>query len=78
MCANVPDERLKVTVKNGWVTLEGEVDCYYQNGGRNRREIPARGQGRHEQDQGEAVTRTEGPQTKDREGVENGTLKVDA
>jgi osmotically-inducible protein OsmY len=28
--ANVPDERIKVTVRQGWVTLEGEVDWQYQ------------------------------------------------
>jgi osmotically-inducible protein OsmY len=27
---NVPDDRIKVTVKNGWVTLEGDVDWQYQ------------------------------------------------
>jgi osmotically-inducible protein OsmY len=27
---NVPDSRIKVTVKNGWITLEGEVDWQYQ------------------------------------------------
>jgi osmotically-inducible protein OsmY len=26
----VPDERIRVKVTNGWVTLEGEVDRYYQ------------------------------------------------
>lgn len=26
----VPDERIKVTVRNGWVTLEGNVDWSYQ------------------------------------------------
>jgi osmotically-inducible protein OsmY len=26
----VPDERIKVTVNNGWVTLEGKVDWQYQ------------------------------------------------
>jgi osmotically-inducible protein OsmY len=26
----VPENRIKVTVTNGWVTLEGEVDWYYQ------------------------------------------------
>src|SRR5439155_1112528 len=26
----VPHDRLKVTVEKGWVTLEGEVDYYYQ------------------------------------------------
>jgi osmotically-inducible protein OsmY len=28
-CA-VPEDRIQVTVANGWVTLEGEVDWYYQ------------------------------------------------
>ena len=28
--ASVPDDRIKVTVSNGWVTLEGEVDWQYQ------------------------------------------------
>jgi osmotically-inducible protein OsmY len=28
--ANVPDEKIKLTVKNGWVTLEGNVDWYFQ------------------------------------------------
>ena len=27
---NVPDDRIKVKVSNGWVTLEGDVDWYYQ------------------------------------------------
>jgi osmotically-inducible protein OsmY len=27
---DVPDEKIKVTVKDGWVTLEGKVDWYYQ------------------------------------------------
>jgi osmotically-inducible protein OsmY len=27
----VPHDRLKVTVEKGWVTLEGEVDYYYQS-----------------------------------------------
>ncbi len=27
---NVPDDRIKVTVKDGWVTLEGQVDWQYQ------------------------------------------------
>lgn len=26
----VPDDRIKVKVSNGWLTLEGEVDWYYQ------------------------------------------------
>jgi osmotically-inducible protein OsmY len=26
----VPDDRVKVSVSNGWITLEGEVDWYYQ------------------------------------------------
>lgn len=26
----VPDERIQVKVSNGWLTLEGEVDLYYQ------------------------------------------------
>ena len=26
----VPDDRIRVTVSNGWLTLEGEVDWYYQ------------------------------------------------
>jgi osmotically-inducible protein OsmY len=26
----VPDERIKVTVRDGWVTLEGDVDYWYQ------------------------------------------------
>jgi osmotically-inducible protein OsmY len=28
--SHIPSERLKVTVHKGWVTLEGEVDWYYQ------------------------------------------------
>jgi len=28
--ASVPDDRIKVIVRNGWVTLEGEVDWRYQ------------------------------------------------
>jgi osmotically-inducible protein OsmY len=28
--SQVPDERIKVKVSNGWLTLEGEVDRYYQ------------------------------------------------
>jgi osmotically-inducible protein OsmY len=28
--ANIPDDRIKVTVRQGWVTLEGEVDWQYQ------------------------------------------------
>jgi osmotically-inducible protein OsmY len=28
--ASVPDDRIKVTVRNGWVTLEGTVDWAYQ------------------------------------------------
>jgi osmotically-inducible protein OsmY len=28
--ANVPDDKVKVTVKNGWITLEGSVDWQYQ------------------------------------------------
>jgi osmotically-inducible protein OsmY len=27
---SVPEERVRVTVSNGWITLEGEVDWYYQ------------------------------------------------
>ena len=27
---DVPDEKIKLTVKEGWVTLQGEVDWYYQ------------------------------------------------
>jgi len=27
---DVPDERIKLTVKDGWITLEGNVDWYYQ------------------------------------------------
>ena len=27
---DVPDEKIKLTVKDGWVTLQGEVDWYYQ------------------------------------------------
>jgi len=27
---SVPDEKIKVTVSNGWVTLEGEVEWQYQ------------------------------------------------
>ncbi len=26
----VPDDRIKVTVRNGWITLEGQVDWWYQ------------------------------------------------
>jgi osmotically-inducible protein OsmY len=32
----VPDERIKVKVSNGWVTLEGEVEWYYQKGAAER------------------------------------------
>jgi osmotically-inducible protein OsmY len=28
--SSVPHERVKITVNNGWVTLEGEVDWYFQ------------------------------------------------
>jgi len=28
--ADVPDEKIKLTVKDGWITLEGNVDWYYQ------------------------------------------------
>lgn len=28
--ANVPDNRIQVTVKNGWLTLEGDVEWQYQ------------------------------------------------
>jgi osmotically-inducible protein OsmY len=28
--ASVPDDRIKVTVRHGWVTLEGEVDWQFQ------------------------------------------------
>lgn len=27
---DVPDERIKATVKDGWITLDGNVDWYYQ------------------------------------------------
>src|SRR6266446_10666242 len=27
---SIPGDRIKVTVKNGWVTLEGKVDWHYQ------------------------------------------------
>jgi osmotically-inducible protein OsmY len=27
---DVPDEKIKLTVKNGWIILEGNVDWYYQ------------------------------------------------
>jgi osmotically-inducible protein OsmY len=27
---DVPDEKIKLTVKDGWITLEGNVDWYYQ------------------------------------------------
>lgn len=27
---DVPDEKIKLTVKEGWITLEGNVDWYYQ------------------------------------------------
>lgn len=27
---DVPDEKIKLTVQNGWITLEGSVDWYYQ------------------------------------------------
>jgi osmotically-inducible protein OsmY len=27
---DVPDEKIQLTVKNGWVTLEGKVDWFYQ------------------------------------------------
>jgi osmotically-inducible protein OsmY len=27
---DVPDERIKLTVQDGWITLEGTVDWYYQ------------------------------------------------
>lgn len=30
--SSVPDDRIKVTVRDGWVTLEGEVDWQYQKG----------------------------------------------
>ena len=32
----VPDEKIKVVVSNGWVTLEGEVDWQYQRDDANR------------------------------------------
>jgi osmotically-inducible protein OsmY len=28
---SVPEDRIKVTVRNGWVTLEGEVEWWYQH-----------------------------------------------
>jgi osmotically-inducible protein OsmY len=28
--ARVPDDRIKLTVRNGWITLEGEVEWWYQ------------------------------------------------
>jgi osmotically-inducible protein OsmY len=28
----VPEDRIKVTVSNGWITLEGQVDWWYQKG----------------------------------------------
>jgi VCBS repeat-containing protein len=27
---NVPHEKIKLTVKDGWITLQGDVDWYYQ------------------------------------------------
>ena len=30
---DVPDEKIKLSVKNGWLTLEGNVDWYYQKTG---------------------------------------------
>jgi osmotically-inducible protein OsmY len=27
---DVPDEKIKLTVKDGWITLEGNVDWNYQ------------------------------------------------
>jgi osmotically-inducible protein OsmY len=27
---DVPDEKIKLTVKDGWITLQGDVDWYYQ------------------------------------------------
>jgi osmotically-inducible protein OsmY len=30
---DVPDEKIKLSVKDGWVTLEGTVDWYYQKSG---------------------------------------------
>lgn len=29
-CSNVPDDRIKVSVENGWIKLEGEVEWEYQ------------------------------------------------
>jgi osmotically-inducible protein OsmY len=26
----IPDDKVQVLVKNGWVTLSGEVECYFQ------------------------------------------------
>jgi len=36
---DVPDEKIKLTVKDGWVTLEGNVDWYYQ---KNAAELAAK------------------------------------
>ncbi len=30
---DVPDEKIKLAVKDGWITLEGNVDWYYQKSG---------------------------------------------
>jgi len=34
--AAVPEDRIKVTVRNGWVTLEGKVDWWYQKDAADR------------------------------------------
>ena len=45
--ACVPDDRIKVTVRDGWVSLDGTVDWGYQRAARAPGGVqPCRGQGR--------------------------------
>ena len=65
----LPDsyEQIKVVVKDGWVTLEGDVEWNYQREGAEKAVgRAARGQGHQQPDSAEAAGRTDRDQAQDR------------
>jgi len=64
-------EHIRAVVKNGWVTLEGQVEWNYQReiGGKRGAPYPREIKGRHQPDPAEAAGRAERDQAQDRGSV---------
>ena len=67
----IPNDRIKVTVRNGWVTLEGNVDWQYEArcSARSRQPFDWR-QGHHQPDQPDDEAPTNGYSAQDRDGLQ--------